>query len=179
MPIFELSSAQVRGARVIYPRDECVDLMGSRVRLVDSSLVGCKNSAISAGERTELNVHGVLVAVRDHTIDPFSDIERAALPLCAHQPRELQSLPRIARPRYGLSMFSPSTPRTRSLGRFFPNALASRTRTTLDDTPARFPRGVQKDLQSTRPTGVLDGHEPIEQRVASLNQRRKIDLFAA
>ncbi|MFC1610865.1 CotH kinase family protein [Myxococcota bacterium] len=58
----EFSTARVRGARIFSPGDECLDLMGSKIRVVDSLLVGCPNSALSAGEETELTVHGVVIA---------------------------------------------------------------------------------------------------------------------
>jgi len=58
----EMSTGDIRGARVLWPGDECIDLMGSRIRLVDSLLVGCTNNGISAGEETELRVHGAIVA---------------------------------------------------------------------------------------------------------------------
>ncbi len=61
----ELSTAFIRGARVIGAGDECLDLMGSEVRIVDSLLYGCVNSAISAGEETVASVTGVaIIAVK-------------------------------------------------------------------------------------------------------------------
>ena len=58
----EFSKAVLRGVRVVRPGDECLDIMGSEVRLVDSLLLGCTNSAVSAGEETEIALHGVVIA---------------------------------------------------------------------------------------------------------------------
>ena len=58
----EMSQGDIRGARVLWPGDECLDLMGSKIRLVDSLLVGCTNNAVSAGEKTDIGIHGVVIA---------------------------------------------------------------------------------------------------------------------
>ncbi|MEE8410231.1 MAG: hypothetical protein V3T05_11540 [Myxococcota bacterium] len=61
----EMSDVEIQGARIVSPGDECLDLMGSRVRITDSLLVGCRNNAISAGEESDVSVHGVVVADSD------------------------------------------------------------------------------------------------------------------
>jgi hypothetical protein len=57
----ELCDAELRGVRVTHPGDECLDLMGSAVRVVDSALIGCTNSGISAGEESAVTVHGTAI----------------------------------------------------------------------------------------------------------------------
>jgi hypothetical protein len=61
----EMSRAEIRGAYLVGPGDECLDLMGSTVRLADSVFIGCRNNAISAGEQTDLTVHSAVVADTD------------------------------------------------------------------------------------------------------------------
>ena len=58
----EFTTAEVRGLRVIGAGDDCLDLMGTTLRLSDSALVGCTNNGVSAGEETEVNATGVLIA---------------------------------------------------------------------------------------------------------------------
>jgi hypothetical protein len=54
----EHTTAELRGLKVLGAGDECLDLMGSDVRLTDSLLLGCRNSAVSAGEETTVHVLG-------------------------------------------------------------------------------------------------------------------------
>jgi hypothetical protein len=58
----EFSSAEVQALRVDGAGDDCLDLMGTTLRLSDSVLAGCVNNGISAGERTKLTAHGAIVA---------------------------------------------------------------------------------------------------------------------
>ena len=58
----EFTTAEVRGLRVAGAGDDCLDLMGTTLRLSDSALLGCTNNAMSAGEETEANAHGLLIA---------------------------------------------------------------------------------------------------------------------
>ncbi len=58
----EFTTAEVRGLKVAGAGDDCLDLMGTTLRLSDSALLGCTNNAVSAGEETELNAYGVLIA---------------------------------------------------------------------------------------------------------------------
>jgi hypothetical protein len=58
----EFTTADVRGLDVVDAGDDCLDLMGSHVRLIDSVLLGCTNNGISAGEETEIVVHGGSIA---------------------------------------------------------------------------------------------------------------------
>lgn len=58
----ELSDVEVRGFRAVDAGDDCLDLMGVKLRLTDSELIGCTHNAISAGEETELAAHNVLIA---------------------------------------------------------------------------------------------------------------------
>lgn len=53
---------EVRGLSVIGARDECLDLMGVRLRMSDSLLVDCGGNAISAGERSRLEVSGTAIS---------------------------------------------------------------------------------------------------------------------
>ncbi len=58
----EFCTGGLDGLRVVGTGDECVDLMGSKVKIKDSILVDCGASGISAGEETELEVKRTLVA---------------------------------------------------------------------------------------------------------------------
>jgi hypothetical protein len=58
----EMSTGDIRGMRVLTAGDECLDLMGSTVRLTDSVLVACGSNAISAGEETRLRVQSSVIA---------------------------------------------------------------------------------------------------------------------
>ncbi len=57
----EFVSADVRGLTVAAAGDDCLDLMGTTLRLDDSVLIACTNNGISAGEETALAAHGILV----------------------------------------------------------------------------------------------------------------------
>jgi hypothetical protein len=58
----EFVSGTLKRVRVRRAKDEGVDLMGSKVELVDSVLLGCGGNGISAGEETDLRVRDTLVA---------------------------------------------------------------------------------------------------------------------
>jgi hypothetical protein len=58
----EFCEAELEGLRIVGAGDECVDLMGSKVKLRDSILVDCRASGISAGEETKIEVKRTLVA---------------------------------------------------------------------------------------------------------------------
>jgi hypothetical protein len=58
----EFVSGTLKRVRVHRAKDEGLDLMGSKLELVDSVLLGCTGNGISAGEETELRVRDTLVA---------------------------------------------------------------------------------------------------------------------
>ncbi len=58
----EFVTADLRGVQVTRAGDDCLDLMGTNLRLADSVLSGCTNNGVSAGEETEVAAHGVLIA---------------------------------------------------------------------------------------------------------------------
>jgi hypothetical protein len=58
----EFVSGTLKRVRVHRAKDEGLDLMGSKVELVDGVLLGCGGNGISAGEETELRVRDTLVA---------------------------------------------------------------------------------------------------------------------
>ena len=58
----EFAEGELTGFRCIEAGDECVDLMGSKVEIRDSILVGCGASCISAGEETKVEVKRTLVS---------------------------------------------------------------------------------------------------------------------
>ncbi len=59
----EFVTGVLRRVKVLRAGDEGLDLMGSRVELVDGVLVGCSGNGISAGEESHLRVRDTLVAV--------------------------------------------------------------------------------------------------------------------
>jgi hypothetical protein len=58
----EFVSGTLKRVQVHRAKDEGLDLMGSRLELVDGVLLGCGGNGISAGEETELRVRDTLVA---------------------------------------------------------------------------------------------------------------------
>jgi hypothetical protein len=58
----EFVTGVLRRVKVLRAGDEGLDLMGSRVELVDCVLVGCSGNGISAGEESHLRVRDTLVA---------------------------------------------------------------------------------------------------------------------
>jgi CotH protein len=58
----EYSNADVRRLRVVNAGDDALDLMGSRVTLADSMLLGAEGNGISAGEESQVNVQNTLIA---------------------------------------------------------------------------------------------------------------------
>ena len=58
----EFVEGVARGLVVARAGDDCLDLMGTTLRLDDSVFSGCTNNGISAGEETAVVAHGVLVA---------------------------------------------------------------------------------------------------------------------
>ena len=58
----EFVSGQMKRVRVHRAGDEGLDLMGSKLELVDSVFLGCAGNGISAGEETDLRVRDTLVA---------------------------------------------------------------------------------------------------------------------
>jgi hypothetical protein len=58
----EFSDGELRGVRVEGAGDDCLDLMGVNIQVSDSILQGCANNAISAGEESQLNAHGLFIS---------------------------------------------------------------------------------------------------------------------
>ncbi|MBI4819761.1 MAG: CotH kinase family protein [Deltaproteobacteria bacterium] len=58
----EFVEGELRGLEVKGAKDDCLDLMGSRLTVTDAVLVGCANNGVSAGEETELLANGLVVA---------------------------------------------------------------------------------------------------------------------
>jgi hypothetical protein len=58
----EFTDGEVRGIRVIGAGDDCLDLMGVDLRVVDSILQDCTNNAMSVGEESEVNAHGLFIS---------------------------------------------------------------------------------------------------------------------
>ena len=58
----EFVSGMLKRVRVHRAKDEGLDLMGSKLELVDSVFLGCSGNGISAGEETDLRVRDTLVA---------------------------------------------------------------------------------------------------------------------
>jgi hypothetical protein len=58
----EFSSGEMRGARVVGAGDDCLDLMGADLRVADSILQTCTNNALSAGEESQVNAHGLFIS---------------------------------------------------------------------------------------------------------------------
>lgn len=57
----ELTTADLSGIRVNGAGDDCLDLGGADLRIRDSVLLGCTNNAVSAGEESEVSMHGMLI----------------------------------------------------------------------------------------------------------------------
>jgi len=58
----EFVDGEARRLVVTGAGDDCLDLMGTSLRLDDSVLAGCTNNGISAGEESSVFAHGVLLA---------------------------------------------------------------------------------------------------------------------
>ena len=58
----EFSEGELRGVRVFGAGDDCLDFMGSDVRVADSLLIGCGGNAVSAGEETDVTAHGLFIS---------------------------------------------------------------------------------------------------------------------
>lgn len=58
----EYSSGTLRRLRIVAPGDDALDLMGSRVELSDSVILGAKGNGVSAGEESVVDVHSTLIA---------------------------------------------------------------------------------------------------------------------
>jgi len=58
----EFTTAQIRRMRVINAGDEALDLMGSRLTLSDSVIIGAQGNGISAGEESVVHVQNTLIA---------------------------------------------------------------------------------------------------------------------
>lgn len=61
----EFSDGELRGVRVEGAGDDCLDLMGVDLQVSDSILRECTNNAISAGEESQLNAHGLFISDSD------------------------------------------------------------------------------------------------------------------
>jgi CotH protein len=58
----EFTTAELRRVRIIQADDEALDLMGSRLELSDSVIIGAHGNGISAGEESVVHVQSTLVA---------------------------------------------------------------------------------------------------------------------
>jgi hypothetical protein len=58
----EFVSGKLSRVKVTEAKDEGLDLMGSRIELVDSIIIGCGGNGISAGEESSLKVRDTLIA---------------------------------------------------------------------------------------------------------------------
>jgi hypothetical protein len=58
----EYSSADLRRLRIVNAGDDSIDLMGSRITLSDSTLLGAEGNGISAGEESQVNIQNTLIA---------------------------------------------------------------------------------------------------------------------
>lgn len=58
----EYSSAELRRLRMVNVGDDALDLMGSRVLLSDSVLLGARGNGVSSGEESQVNVNNTLIA---------------------------------------------------------------------------------------------------------------------
>jgi hypothetical protein len=58
----EYSNAMLRRVRVVDAGDDALDLMGSRVTLADSVLLGAQGNGVSAGEESDVNIQNTLIA---------------------------------------------------------------------------------------------------------------------
>ncbi|HZA13140.1 MAG TPA: CotH kinase family protein, partial [Myxococcaceae bacterium] len=58
----EFVSGEVRNVQVLGAADDCLDLMGVKLRVHDTVLLACQNNGMSAGEETKLDAHRLLVA---------------------------------------------------------------------------------------------------------------------
>jgi len=58
----EFSSGTLRRVSLLRSGDDGLDLMGSRISLIDSAIMGCAGNAVSAGEETEAKVRDTLLA---------------------------------------------------------------------------------------------------------------------
>ncbi len=57
----EFVSGELADSRVSHTGDECVDLMGTRLRIDRTRLLGCGGNAVSAGERSDVRMTAVLI----------------------------------------------------------------------------------------------------------------------
>lgn len=57
----EMVQGSLRGLRVLKAGDECLDLMGAKIQVTDSLLLGCTNNAVSAGEGSEVSIDSLFV----------------------------------------------------------------------------------------------------------------------
>lgn len=57
----EFVEGQIRDLHVLGAGDDCLDLMGVDLHVVDGILLGCTNNAISAGEESEVSAHGLFI----------------------------------------------------------------------------------------------------------------------
>ncbi|CAN0566055.1 unnamed protein product, partial [Laminaria digitata] len=57
----EMVQGNLRGLRVHQAGDECLDLMGAKIEVTDSVLLGCTNNAVSAGEDSAVTLDGLLI----------------------------------------------------------------------------------------------------------------------
>ncbi len=74
----EFTDGDVRGLRIRGAGDDCLDLMGAQIRVTDSVLLGCTNNAVSAGEESDVNAHGLLIG-RSRTAILAKSASRARL----------------------------------------------------------------------------------------------------
>lgn len=58
----EYSNAELRRLRVVNVGDDALDLMGSRVLLSDSVLLGARGNGVSSGEESQVTVNNTLIA---------------------------------------------------------------------------------------------------------------------
>jgi hypothetical protein len=58
----EYSNAELRRLRMVNMGDDALDLMGSRVLLSDSVLLGARGNGVSSGEESQVNIKNTLIA---------------------------------------------------------------------------------------------------------------------
>jgi hypothetical protein len=58
----EMTEGTLRRIRVAHAGDDCLDIMSSKLALVDTVLLACLHNGVSAGEQTEVAAHALVVA---------------------------------------------------------------------------------------------------------------------
>ena len=58
----EFADGEIRGLRIVGAGDDCLDLMGVDLLIVDSILSGCANNALSVGEESQVSAQGLFIS---------------------------------------------------------------------------------------------------------------------